>query len=404
MFKPGLRTVRMAVFVVLVAAIGTALSFSMATNKATAQAQDISKICLSTDVNGRGDLSFNDMAIKGMNEAVEAFDIDETEVAVPGNEQNFLPTLRQFARSGECSLILAIGALLGDATQQAAQEFPDQKFAIVDTAVDQPNVLNLLFKEQDSSAVLGALAAMVAAENDFPGVGIVLGIELPVLWRFEAGYRRGIAWGEDFYERATGESVDIELSQSYTGTFNDVAAVKSAAQSQLAQGAGVVYQVAGQAGLGVFEAIQERLSQEGQQSGPPFALGVDANQDYLANGNKILASGMKRVDVATFTAIERVVNGTFEGDTLTFGLETGGVAMSRFADLEEFIEFGLDAGAIEEENVSTIKQNWLEMRESIPHFIWDGVNELENQIVEGEVVPPSPENREDIEQVRQEYP
>ena len=369
----------MTALVALVAVIGAALSFGFSPSQAAAQ--DVGRICMSTDVGGRGDLSFNDMAFQGADQAVADFGL-ELQVAQPSSEADYLPTLRQFARSGNCGLIIAVGGLLTDATGQAAQEFPDQKFALIDGAADQSNVLNLLFKEQENSAVVGALGAMIAAEYDYPNVGIVLGIEIPVLWRFEAGYRFGIQWGEDFYEQVTGESADVGLSWTYTGTFSDIAAGRSAAQSQLAQGAATVYNVAG----------------------PPFMIGVDANQDYLGNGNKVVASGMKRVDTAAYTAIERVVNGNFEGETISFGLADGGVAMSRFSDLVEFIQFGLDAGEIEEGNVETIKSNWLEMRESIPQYIWDGVNELENEVVAGDVVPPSPSNESEIEQVRQEYP
>jgi len=401
MAKPNLRALRLTALVALIAVIGAGLSIGFTPNQASAQ--DVGRICLSTDVGGRGDLSFNDMAFQGADRASNEFGL-ELQVAQPSTESDYLPTLRQFARSGECGIIIAVGGLLTDAVNQAAQDFPDQNFALIDGVADQPNVLNLVFKEQEVSAVVGALGTLIAAENGFDRVGIVLGIEIPVLWRFEAGYRFGISWAEDFYQRVTGEEVDIGLSWTYTGTFSDVAAGKSSAESQLAQGAATVYNVAGPLGLGILEAVQERLDQQDKELGPPFMIGVDANQDWLGNGNKVVASGMKRVDTAAFEAIERVVNGNFEGDTVSFGLEDGGLAMSRFADLEEFIQFGLDAGEIDEDNVETIKQNWLEMRESIPQFIWDGVNELENEIVAGDVVPPEPANNSDIERIRQEYP
>lgn len=399
--KPSLRAFRMSALIALVALIGAALSVGIAPNEASAQ--DVGKVCLSTDVGGRGDLSFNDMAFKGADEAVDEFGLD-LQVAQPSSESDYLPTLRQFARSGECGIIIGVGFLLTDAINQAAQEFPNQKFSIIDAVVDQPNVRSFLFQEQQVSALLGALGAMVAAENDFPGIGIVLGVEIPVLWRFEAGYRYGIQWGEDFYERVTGESADIDLSWTYTGTFSDIAKGKSAAQSQYAQGAAVVYNVAGPLGLGILEALREKLDQEGRDAGPPYMFGVDANQDYLGNGNKVLSSGMKRVDRAAFEAIESVVDGTFEGGVATLGLQDRGVGMSRYSALEDFIDFGLEAGEIEEGNVETIKSNWLEMREGVPQFIWDGVNELENLIISGEVTPPNPGNEDEIQEVREQYP
>ena len=402
MFGQSSRLPKILTLLLMVGLIGATMNAGF-TNSSVAMAQDNGQICLSTDVGGRGDLSFNDMAFLGADQAAAEFDM-ELQVAQPSAESDYLPTLRQFARSGNCEIIIAVGFLLTDAVNQVAQEFPDQEFALIDAVADQPNVANFLFQEQQMSAMLGALGAMTAAHFDFPRVGIVLGVEIPVLWRFEAGYRFGISWGEDFYEQVTGEEADIDLAWTYTGTFSDIARGKSAAQAQYAQDAAVVYSVAGPLLNGVLEALREKLDQEGQDAGPPFMFGVDANNDYLGNGNKVLASGMKRVDRAAFEAVASVVNGTFEGRTRTLGLTDRGVAMSRFSELLDFIDFGLNAGAIEEENVEQIKQNWLEMRESVPQFIWTGVSELETRIISGEVVPPNPGNEDDIQAIREEYP
>ncbi len=361
------------------------------------------KIAVVTDVGGRGDLSFNDMGFKGADEAAAEFDV-ELQVAQPASEADYLPNMRTLARSGQYEVIIAVGYLLTDAVKQAAEEFPDQNFALIDAVVDKPNVMNFVFQEEQVSAVVGALAAMTAAHYDYDNVGIVLGIEIPVLWKFEAGYRYGIKWGLDFYKKVTGEEKDVGLLWTYTGTFSDVAKGKTATQAQLAQGAGLVYNVAGPLGLGILEAVKEDLQKQDKEGGPPFMIGVDANQDYLGDGNKVLASGMKRVDQAAYIAAERAVNGNFEGGTMVLGLDDQGVSMSRFSELEDFIQFGLKGEQIEEEDVETITTNWLEMREDIPQFIWTGVNELENNIVSGKITLPVPSTEKEMKDIRKEYP
>ena len=367
-----------------------------------AVAQD-EKIAVVTDVGGRGDLSFNDMGFKGADEAAEEFGV-ELQIAQPASEADYLPNVRTLARTGNYEVIIGVGFLLTDAIETAAKQFPDQNFALIDAVVDQPNVLNFVFKEQQSSALVGALAAMTAAHYDYSKVGIVLGIEIPPLWKFEAGYRFGIKWGLDYYEKVTGEKANVDLLWTYTGTFSDVAKGKSAANAQISQGAGLVYNVAGPLGLGILEAVKDNLNQQGKEAGPPFMIGVDANQDYMGNGNKVLASGMKRVDRASYIATKRAVEGNFEGGTEVLGLDDQGVGMSRYSQLVDFIQFGLKGDQIKEENVDDIEENWLKMREDIPQFIWTGVNELENLIVSGNVTPPAPSTEEEMKDIRKEYP
>jgi len=393
-------TNRFIVFTLVIGVLAFALSIAGSTG-IEAMAED--KIAVVTDVGGRGDLSFNDMGFKGADEAAAEFGVD-LQVAQPASEADYLPNLRTLARTGQYDVIIAVGYLLTDAVKQAASEFPEQNFALIDAVVDKSNVLNFTFKEQQNSAVLGALAAMTAAHYGYDNVGIVLGIEIPVLWKFEAGYRMGIKWGLDYYEKVTGERPDVGLLWTYTGTFSDVAKGKTSAEAQLAQGAGLIYNVAGPLGLGILEAVKDDLNQQGKEAGPPFMLGVDANQDYLGNGNKVLASGMKRVDRASYLAAKRAVNDNFEGGVEVLGLANKGVSISRYSALLDFIQFGLKGGEIEEGNVEDIEENWLEMRESIPQFVWTGVNELENAIVSGQIVPPAPSTEEEMKEVRKQYP
>lgn len=402
MFNYNLSISRLIVLSLVVGLLGFGITIvsSLGIN---AFAQDKKKIALVTDVGGRGDLSFNDMAFKGADQAAKDFGV-KLQVAQPASEADYLPNLRTFARTGNYEVIIAVGNLLTDSVEQAAKEFPDQDFALIDGVVNQPNVLNFVFKEQQSSALVGALAAMTAAHYDYSKVGIVLGMEIPVLWRFEAGYRFGIHWGLNYYEKVTGEEVNVGLLWTYTGTFSDIAKGKSAAKAQLSQGAGLVYNVAGPLGLGILEAVKADLDQQGKEAGPPFMIGVDTDQDYLGNGNKVLASAMKRVDRASYVAAKRAIKGNFDGGTEVLGLKDSGVSMSRYGQLVNFIDFGLNAGKIKEKEVETIKENWLEMREDVPQFIWTGVNELENLIVSGEVTPPSPSTEKEMEDIRKEYP
>ena len=362
------------------------------------------KIALVTDLGGRGDLSFNDMGFKGADEAAAEFGLEL--VTIQSNSGvDYLPNLQNAARTGDFDIIIGIGFLLADAMAEAADQFPDQNFAIIDvTWLGKPNLMEIGYEENKGSALVGALGAMVAAHYGYDKIGAVLGIEIPVLYKFEAGYRYGMHWGNAKYAEVTGKKADVGLLWSYTGTFSDIAKGKAATEAMLAQGAGLVYNVAGPLGIGDLEAITEHLEAKGKSAGPPFMIGVDANQDWMGDGQRVLASMMKRVDFGVYSAVESVVNGTFEGGVKILGPNNGGIAMSGSQDLADFISFGIGGGAISESDRGAITENWNAMRAAVPGWIWDAVDELSAKIGSGDVVIPCGWCADTIDQIRADYP
>jgi len=362
------------------------------------------KVALILDVGGRGDLSFNDMGFKGADEAEAKLGVDVVEIQ-SNSAADYLPNMQNAARSGKFDLVVAVGFLLADAMAEVAAQFPDQKFAIIDvTWLGKPNLMEIGYEENKGSALVGALSSMVAAHYGYNKIGVVLGIEIPVLYKFEAGYRFGMHWGNAKYAEVTGKKADVGLLWTYTGTFSDIAKGKVATEAMLAQGAGLIYNVAGPLGIGDLEAITEHLEAKGKSAGPPFMIGVDANQDYLGDGHRVLASMMKRVDLGVYSAIESVVNGTFKAGVQILGPHNGGIAMSGKQDLADFIEFGVSGGAIESSDRDQITSNWIAMRDAIPGWIWDAVTELQGQISSGAAEVPCGWCADTIDDIRAKYP
>jgi basic membrane protein A len=360
-------------------------------------------VALITDVGGRGDLSFNDMGYVGAEKAIADFGLKLVEIQ-SATAADYLPNVRNAARSGRFDLVVAVGFLLTDAVATASKEYPKQKFMIIDSVVDAPNVMSIVFNENEGSALVGALGAMVAAHYGYPNVGAVLGIEIPVLYHFEAGYRFGIDWGNKAYAKQMGKNPDIKLLYTYTGTFDDIAKGKEATYAMLAQGAGLVYNIAGPLGIGDLQAITEAIKAKGKEAGPPFMIGVDANQDWMGDGHRVLASMLKRVDNASYTAVEAVVKDTFKGGLVVMGLDVQGVGMSREPELNAFMEFGINAGKIGEWDKDQIVANWKRMRGEIPSWIWQAVDDLEKQIVSGEISVPNANTLDEMKAVRAKYP
>ena len=263
-----------------------------------------------------------------------------------------------------------------------------------------------MFRESEGAVLIGALAGMIAADKGFAATGIVLGIPIPVLYHFEAGYRFGQDWGLTRYTELTGNAADVAMLYTYTGTFSDIALGKAASEAMLAQGAVGIFNVAGPLGTGDHEAVVEFHDNAGTVYDAPYYFGVDANQDWFGEGFHALASCMKRVDFAVYAAVEAVATDTFVAGVTSYGIAEGGMGISNRDLLIEFIEFGVNAGAIEDTQSARnyIIANWTANRATVPTWIWTAVAELEQGILDGSIVVPTANNDDEMEAVRELYP
>lgn len=399
MFKQA-KSIRIVLIAAVMLAVG--LVSGPFVDMASGQAN---KLCIVFDIGGRGDLSFNDMAALGGDQAEQAFGYELVEQQ-SATEADYAPNLRVVSESGDCVLVFAIGFLLGDALNEVAQEFPEQNYAIIDSAVDQPNVQSVLFEEHVGSALVGALAASVSEAGN---VGIVLGIEIPVLWKFECGYKAGIRWvdngfDDSVFSASAGASMDksTTIQQIYTGSFNDPAAGQSAGESQLSTGADIIYNVSGLTGRGMITAVANAGRALNQDTGFPFAIGVDANQDYLEGGGFVLASMMKRVDQGVFLGAQSIFDGTFAPGVRTLGLENGGISVSKLTDFDTFLQLGIDAGEIDEADRNDIFNRALGLRAKFSAD-FDTASGLAFLVREGRVSVPLADTQETIDACRATY-
>ena len=112
------------------------------------------KVALVLDVGGRGDLSFNDMGFKGADEAVEKLDVELVEIQ-SNSAADYLPNLQNAARSGAFDIIIGVGFLLADSMAEVADQFPDQKFGIIDvTWLGKPNLMEIGYEENKGLSLI----------------------------------------------------------------------------------------------------------------------------------------------------------------------------------------------------------------------------------------------------------
>ena len=273
------------------------------------------KVGLAYDVGGRGDHSFNDSAAKGLDQAKEELgvEVEEVEASQGENDAAREDRLNQLVDAG-CTNIIGVGYIYAKAIGGAAKDNPDVSFAIIDDASadsEGKNVAQLVFAEHEGSFLVGAAAALKSKSGK---VGFIGGTDVPLINKFEAGFKAGA--------QPVDPKIDIQtkyLAEDGSG-FADPAKGKTAAEGMYDKGADVIYHAAGGSGSGLFEAAKANKK---------MAIGVDSDQAKTAEKDVqdvIITSMVKNVNVAVFDYIKA----STEGEPLTglqeFDLKDGGVS------------------------------------------------------------------------------
>ncbi len=319
---------------------------------------------LITDVGGRGDHSFNDSALRGLElwaaglkyergeyKPASAEDIAATLTAqlearqppiAPVDirpivvqskaQEDYAPNLQLLVDQG-ASLIIGVGFMLENAVESVARQNPNASFLLIDSPIldakGNPsrlsNVRTVVFKEEEGSFLVGALAALVSKQQ----IGFVGGMEIPLIKKFEAGFRAGV--------KTVSPDAAAKLLVSYTGSFDNVAAGKQIAQDMLAKGVDVIFHAAGSDGLGVIQAVKEARA-AGKNV---YVIGVDSDQHHLAP-DAVLTSMIKRVDLAVYEAARDLAQGKWTAADVVLGLKEDGVGYAEvrvdFAGKQEALE------------------------------------------------------------------
>ena len=272
---------------------------------------------MTTDEGGKGDKSFNDAGIAGLDQIKSEFglDYDLIETTDPSMIQQNLETIMSQNDFG-----VTVGFKMMDAVAAVAAANAEKSFILVDAEVDLPNVKNVLFKEHEGSFLLGVIAGLMTETNK---VGFIGGIEGDVIGRFESGFAAGVASVNPEAGKLLipeGDALHGEFV-SYAASFSDTGKGKELALDRYNRGADIVYHAAGGVGLGLFDAAEETGN---------FAMGVDSDQALIVpdKADVILVSMMKRVDVAVYDAVKAYIEGTFEGGSENLGLAEEAVGIS----------------------------------------------------------------------------
>ena len=254
---------------------------------------------------GLGDRSFYDSSNEGLKMAIEKLGVEGKVLECKNDPTLYTDQLVQASTASD--VVVVVGFEFYDVIQEVAAEFPDKKYVYIDNVIENvENITCIDYKENEGSFLAGALAAM---ESKTGKIGMVGGMDIPVIRNFQVGYEAGAKY----------INPDIQIETIFAGDFEDPAKGKESALALYAKDIDIVFQVAGKTGEGVFEAAKDTGK---------FAIGVDSDQRYI-NPDAIIASMIKGVDISIYETIEKIQKGEFEsGNVYEYGAKENGVRIA----------------------------------------------------------------------------
>ena len=266
------------------------------------------KVGLVLSVGGVNDESFNQSAWEGALRAEEEYENVEVTYLESNGEADYTPNIETLIDM-DMDLIVGVGFQVADSVKEAAEAYPNQTFAMIDSSYDEgeeipSNVRPILFNEEQAGYLTGLIAGKMTKTNTVAWIG---GFDIPSCTPFYTGYEKG----------AKEANPNVKVLKQYINSFTDAAKGKVAAQQMIANGSDIIFMATGGGNMGIIEAIKEANGVKG--------IGVDMPMSYLAK-DYIITSALKNVGEGLKLTIKDYIEGNFNGgNEVKYDLSNGGV-------------------------------------------------------------------------------
>jgi basic membrane protein A len=284
--------------------------------------------CAVSDEGSWNDKSFNEAAYDGLLKAEDELGVEIND-AESQSIEDFEPNLTQMVDAG-CDVTFAVGFnfSLNDTIFNVADANPESQFVWIDGwNQGQTNLKPIAYAMEQSSYLAGYLSAAYSTSKV---VGTYGGLDIPAVTAFMDGFY----YGAKAYEAETGTAITVLGRDPIAGTgtftdpalnFGDTEGAKSISAGFLAEGADVIFPVAG----GLFASTAEAITESGSTTA--VFLGVDKNIAVTSPeyADLVLTSVEKRMTQAVFDIISDLSSGgEFSVDAYLGTLENDGTALS----------------------------------------------------------------------------
>jgi basic membrane protein A len=266
------------------------------------------KVGLVLSVGGVNDESFNQSAWEGALRAKEEYENVEVTYLESNGEADYTPNIETLIDM-DMDLIVGVGFQVADSVKEAAETYPNQTFAMIDSSYDEGeeipnNVRPILFNEEQAGYLTGLIAGKMTKTNTVAWIG---GFDIPSCTPFYTGYEKG----------AKEANPNVKVLKQYINSFTDAAKGKVAAQQMIKEDSDVIFMATGGGNMGIIEAIKEANGVKG--------IGVDMPMSYLAK-DYIITSALKNVGEGLKLTIKDYIEGNFNGgNEVKYDLSNGGV-------------------------------------------------------------------------------
>ena len=282
------------------------------------QNEDKAKVTLVLSTGGVNDQSFNQSAWEGAKKAEEELGV-EVSYLESNSDSDYMQNI-ETAIDQESDLVIGVGFQMGDAIKEAAEAYPEQNFAIIDSTYDEipENVQPILFNEEQSGYTAGLVASKMTKTGT---VGFIGGVDIPSCSNFGVGFKKAI---EE-------ENKDHKVLVQYTNSFTDAAKGRVVAEQMIKDGADILFMATGGGNSGILEVAKENNIK---------VIGVDMPNSYLSPEH-VITSALKNVGEGVKLTIKDFTEDKFVGgEAKIYDLSNGGVGFEK-TDLlsDEIIEY-----------------------------------------------------------------
>ncbi len=224
-------------------------------------------------------------------------------------------------------MIYAPGNQYTDAVLQAAEEYPDIAFALLNGGANTPdeavngNVTSLLPNAQQIGWIAGALAGLMTKSGTIAFIG---GMELDTTLGKYAGYTEAA----QYVAAQEGREVTV-LDPVYAGSFDASDKGIEFAKAMMDNGADVFFGDASAVDSGARQAIDEANKAAGEIK----VYDIAQPADILGQNECIICSQVTDNSAMISVSMQAVENGTFGGETIFGSLQNGALSAGAINEL-----------------------------------------------------------------------
>lgn len=294
-------------------------------------------VALVTDVGKVDDKSFNQSSWEGLQSAQKDGNATWIQYIETTDSKDYAKNIATFGDAGY-KVIVTSGFNLTEPTYAAAKLYPKALFIGVDQFLSKDathpewplaNLVGLVYNEDQSGFLVGALAAMMSKSHK---IGGVFGTDaVPPVWRYGEGYRAGAAYADAKNSTKTEVTNVYHSDVGFDKTFTDPTWGADTANSMIDKGADVIFGGGGKTGNGAVDATAQRKV---------LAIGVDSDQYYtLPEADAyLLTSALKPIPGPLAVLIKMAKAGSFPAT----GFYVGAAGYAPYHDVASQVPANVD--------------------------------------------------------------